>query len=76
MDDFITDPNGLKGTIEFYGISKTIEILNECLTKSLSDNEFNKINEINCIVDNIIRLNKELNKNKLNMKGIIRYEKD
>jgi hypothetical protein len=57
--------NEIKTEIEFYGICKTIEILNKQLEQFISETEYCHIDEITRIVLLIIELNKKIdNKNK------------
>lgn len=62
MNDVIT--NNYNTEIIHIGISRTIEILNNMLENDLNANEYIKLNEITVIVDNIIRLNREMVKTK------------
>lgn len=64
MNDCITIPY-TTNTIEFYGISKTIEILNNQLEQFIKETEYAHIEDITRIVLLIIELNKQLDENKL-----------
>lgn len=72
MNDVIT--NNYETEIIQIGISRTIEILNNMLENNLNENEYIKLNEITVIVDNIIRLNREMFKTKDLHKPFIRIK--
>ena len=55
--------NNLKTEIEYYGIARTIEILNDKLEESKSSySTFNSSNDMKEIVECIIMLDEQLNK--------------
>ena len=62
MNNFIT--TNYKSEIIHVGIGRSIEILNNMLENNLSENEYIKLKEMECIVDNIIKLNREMFKTK------------
>lgn len=75
MNDFICDPNGLKTEIDFFGISKTIEILNKQLEQYIEEKEYNHTEDITRIVLLIIELNKNLDGESKTMRGFLNVKK-
>lgn len=65
--------NNLKTEIEYYGIAKTIEILNDKLEESKSSySTFNSSNDMKEIVECIIMLDEQLNKNENRTKAFLK----
>ena len=66
MNDFICNSDDIKTSIEFYGISKTIEILNEKLEQC----NYDELNVIEEIVHDILILDEQFNKYDKKLKAI------
>ena len=65
--------NNLKTEIEYYGIARTIEILNDKLEESKSSySTFNSSNDMKEIVECIIMLDEQLNKNENRTKAFVK----
>ena len=72
MNDFICNSDDIKTSIEFYGISKTIEILNEKLEQC----NYDELNVIEEIVHDILILDEQFNKYDKKLKAFIKTGSD
>ena len=72
MNDFICNSDDIKTSIEFYGISRTIEILN----KKLEQCNYDELNVIEEIVHDILILDEQINKHDKKLKAFIKTGSD